>query len=365
MHTSSSGFDCSWRDMMEFMPIAACMFDPDGRIIWYNAAAAQLWGRHPDPERDRWCGFVRKYWPDGSPMQADQSPPALILQGKLMQPGFEAMADRPDGSRVYFIPHLRALHDAQGEIVGGINMLLDITERHQAEEALRDLAARREAMLEAERKRIAQEIHDELGQLLNTLHISNAALRARLEQDQPALCEKADIMAGLIHRTIDVVRNVATSLRPAALDAGIYSGLEWLVRDFSDHTGIACRLLLDEPEPELPEEQAMALFRIAQESLTNVARHAAAHTATVRLGVKDGQLLLEVSDDGKGFDQTMPGRRTSLGLMGMQERARAVCGRVEVSSAPGAGTRVKASLPLAALASPAANVALATGSPAA
>lgn len=345
MNIPSSGFDCSWRDMMEFMPIAACLFDAEGRILWYNAAAVQLWGRHPDPERDRWCGFMRKYWPDGSTMQSDQSPPALILQGRVMQPGFEAMAERPDGSRVYFIPLLRALHDARGEVIGGINMLLDITERRQAEEALRNLAAHREALLEAERKRIAQEIHDELGQLLNALHISNATLRACAEREQPALCDKSDAMAELIHRTIDVVRNVATSLRPAALNAGIHSGLEWLVRDFSDHTGIRCRLQLDGPEPALTEAQAIALFRIAQESLTNVARHAAAATASVRLGMRAGQVLLEVSDDGKGFDQTAPAQRKSLGLIGMQERARALGGRLEISSEPDSGTCIRALLP--------------------
>lgn len=346
MNTPSSGFDCSWRDMMEFMPIAACLFDVEGRILWYNAAAAQLWGRHPDPERDRWCGFVREYWPDGSPMLPDESPPALILQGRMMQPGFEAMADRPDGSRVHYIPLLRARHDARGEIIGGANILLDVTERHQAEEALRDLAAHREALLEAERKRIAQEIHDELGQLLNALHINNATLRACAEH-QPALCEKADTMAGLIHRTIDVVRSVATSLRPAALNAGLVCGLEWLVQDFSEHTGIRCHLQLDGKEPDLTEIQAITLFRIAQESLTNVARHAAATKASVQLGLRAGQVLLEVSDDGKGFDQAVPAQHKSLGLIGMQERVRALGGRLKVSSEPNSGSCIRVSLPLA------------------
>ncbi len=345
MNTARSGFDCSWRDMMEVMPIAACMFDTLGHIIWYNAAAAQLWGRHPDPERDRWCGFVRKYWPDGTPMRPEESPPALIVQGKALQPGFEAMADRPDGSRVHFIPQLRALQDGRGDIIGGVNILLDITERRRAEEALRNLAARREELLEAERKRIAQEIHDELGQLLNTLHISNAALCARLEQECPSLLDRAEGMAGLIHRTVDVVRNVATSLRPAALNAGIASGLEWLARDFSEHTGIACRLQLDAPEPDLPEAQAIALFRIAQESLTNVVRHAAARAVMVHLGKQSGQLMLEVSDDGQGFDTTAPRSRRSLGLVGMQERALALEGRVEISSRPGQGTCIRVLLP--------------------
>lgn len=480
MDNALPGFDYSWRALMESMPVAACMYDPEGHIFWYNSAAVRLWGRHPDPRRDRWCGFVRHYWPDGELMQPDESPSALILQGKAMESGFEAMGERPDGSKVYFIPQLLALHDRQGSVVGGVSMLLDITPRREMEAALRsretefraiienspddiarydrncrriyvnpslaasvgkaqqellgrtilddwdtpsarrfqqhllrvrdkgegvgfelswpaaasgevlhryvrivpefdaegqvqsmlavgrdigvikqteqylrhsrallrDLAERREALLEAERKRIAREIHDELGQLLNTLHFSNAALRARLEQDNPALVEKSDAMAGLIRRAVDELRNVATSLRPAALDAGIVCALEWLTQDFSQHTGIVCRFASEQDEVDLPEFLAVALFRIVQESLTNVARHAGASKATVQLSARPDQLMVEVRDNGKGFVVTVPGRRNSLGLVGMQERALALAGRLDITSEPGLGTCVRATIPL-------------------
>lgn len=479
MDSALPGFDYSWRALMESMPVAACMYDVDGQIFWYNSAAVRLWGRHPDPGRDRWCGFVRQYWPDGAPMRPEESPSALILRGKAVESGFEAMGERPDGSKVYFIPQLLVLHDRQGNVIGGVNMLLDITARREMEAALRsretefraiienspddiarydrhcrriyvnpslvasvgrtpqqllgrtvledwdlpsarrfhlylvrvrdkgegvgfelswpagsgevlhryvrivpefdaegqvqsmlavgrdigaikqteqylrqsrallrDLAERREALLEAERKRIAREIHDELGQLLNTLHFSNAALRARLERDNPDLVEKSDAMGGLIQRAVNELRNVATSLRPAALDDGIVCALEWLTQDFSRHTGIACRFVSDREEVDLPEFLAVALFRIVQESLTNVARHAGASEVTVQLGARRDPLVLEVRDNGKGFDVTAPGRRTSLGLVGMQERALALAGKLDITSEPGLGTCVRASIPL-------------------
>lgn len=216
----------------------------------------------------------------------------------------------------------------------------------QTEQALRNLVAHREALLEAERKRIAQEIHDEFGQLLNTLHVSNAALRAMLETEREELREKSDAMAILIRRTIDGLRNVATRLRPAALDAGIVCALEWLVQEFDTHTGLKCRLRLvpENLEPALSEAQALALFRIAQGSLTNVTRHASARSATVLLRGCRQKVVLEVRDDGKGFSLDSGIDRASLGLLGMRERATAIGGHLDISSRPGQGTCIRITL---------------------
>ncbi|MGF7000512.1 signal transduction histidine kinase [Paraburkholderia sp. GAS32] len=229
--------------------------------------------------------------------------------------------------------------------------LNDVMERKPIEQALfwsrerfRGLSAYMEAIREDERKRIAMEMHDELGQLLTALKLDISLLKMRLVGDSVA-AEKADDMRELVEKTIWMVRNVANHLRPAALNFGIVASLEWLVEDFGRRNGIPCQLRFNGGELCLPDTRATAVFRIVQASLTNIARHARATRADVTLTSTATALELHVSDDGCGFDLATARKVYSYGLLGMSERARSIGGSLSIDSTPGVGTVVSIRVP--------------------
>lgn len=233
-----------------------------------------------------------------------------------------------------------------------VGTIQDITERKNIEHALlesreqlRELSAYMEAIREEERKRIAMEIHDELGQLLTALKMDVSLLKMRLSQDADA-ARKVDDMRELVEKTIWMVRNVASHLRPAALNFGIVSALEWLVEDFGRRKGLSCQLWINGREPVLDDAHATAVFRIVQASLTNVALHAGASRVDVTLTNTETTLDLYVSDDGCGFDPAAARKGYSYGLLGMSERARLIGGSLRIDSSPETGTVVSIHVPL-------------------
>ncbi len=216
----------------------------------------------------------------------------------------------------------------------------DITPRKALEEELRALSARRASILEQERARIAREIHDELGQQLTALKFEAAAWeRGTRQPGQGDLTHSID-------EAIHTVRRIATELRPAILDHfGLVAAMEWMANEVSRRTGLECDCEL-EAGLAIDKPLGITVFRIFQEALTNVARHAEAKMVQVRLWRHDGRLELTVQDDGHGFasDNREPSR--SLGLIGMRERALDAGGAVSISGVPGRGTRVSAWFPL-------------------
>jgi len=228
----------------------------------------------------------------------------------------------------------------------------DISERKRAEVALiesrqqlRSLSVHQESLLEEERKHIAREVHDELGQLLTALKMDISLLRLRFGQD-PALLEKLESMRALAERTIHVVRHVANNLRPAALDLGLVPAIEWLANDFSQRWEVPCKLDLGDGEIALDDVTATTVFRVVQESLTNVARHAQASEVTISLLCGD-RLLLRVKDNGRGFNPAVVRKLSGLGLFGMRERILALGGTLKIDSESGIGTTLVIELPLA------------------
>jgi signal transduction histidine kinase len=243
-------------------------------------------------------------------------------------------------------------YNADGVVQSVLIIWRDITERKEAEqrlresyELLRELTSRRETAREEERKRIAREMHDELGQHLTALRMGVSTLRVRFSHDNPDLGQHVQKILLLSDKTMQVLRDVMTSLRPAALDAGIAAALEWLAAEFSQNGQTICRLSVPEETPELAEERAIALFRIVQEALTNVTRHADAHQVFITLEQRGDDCLLEVRDDGRGFDP-MTIRKKSFGLAGMKERVLMLGGALDVASSPGHGTCVKVRVPV-------------------
>ena len=231
--------------------------------------------------------------------------------------------------------------ESQEARLGQLNQ--DLSESHQR---LRDMAAQNEAMLEQERKHIALEVHDELGQVLTALRMNMSLLEMRLGEKLPALIEEMQGMKELVDRAIQGVRNVAGSLRPAALDMGLVSAIEWQCHDFSRHTGVACAFHARPGNIELEEKRAVVVFRIVQESLTNVSRYARASQVDVNLGRRGDELWVQVRDNGAGFDQAAAAKRKSFGLLGMRERAIALGGRVEIASTAGSGTVISLLIPI-------------------
>lgn len=228
----------------------------------------------------------------------------------------------------------------------------DITRRHETEnrlnqsrQQLRQMAAHHQTQLEEERKHIAREIHDELGQQLTALKMQVSLLKLR-HADQADIVRSADAMSALLNHTVGVVRDISSALRPAAIDLGLRPALEWLAADFSARYGIACNFEADETPVPLNDQHTTAAFRIAQESLTNVARHARASDVRIILRHTDSTLTLEIVDDGCGMAATDESEYQGYGLLGMRERALSAGGTLEVGSAPGQGVRIELHLPL-------------------
>ncbi|RQS67516.1 sensor histidine kinase [Burkholderia sp. Bp8963] len=232
----------------------------------------------------------------------------------------------------------------------------EVEERVRAERALkasreelREISAISATAREAEQRRIARELHDELAQTLATLKNDLEWLLDHVPQDDALLARKIAAMHGLARGAVAATRRIASDLRPLMLDdLGFAAAMQWLVQDFRQRHGVACTLRVDPPEHRLDEPYATAVFRIAQEALANVARHAAASQAVVDLVCTDDAIALAIRDDGAGFDPGDPRKPGSFGLVGLRERAYLVGGALTIDTAPGKGTTVEVRIPLQA-----------------
>ncbi|MDO8812983.1 MAG: PAS domain S-box protein [Gallionella sp.] len=250
-----------------------------------------------------------------------------------------------------------------GQAVASVVAFQDISQRKQAErellesrEQLRELSAHQLSVREEERTRIARELHDELGQMLTGVKLDAMWLASRLSGEQPSIVDKVASMSKLIDETLDAMRRVAADLRPVMLDdLGLEAAIEWLSEEFGKHSGLAVQLELDVErgqrgyqgeDCDLDSDVTTAIFRIVQECLTNIARHAEAEHVLISLDCHDGKLMLLLSDDGKGIPATGNEIRKSYGIVGMRERAHNLGGTLHLLSIPGEGTTVVAIIPV-------------------
>jgi signal transduction histidine kinase len=214
-------------------------------------------------------------------------------------------------------------------------------------EQLRALTAYLQYVREEERARIAREIHDELGQMLTNLKIELAWLAGRLPKNRRLLREKAAQMLGHLDALMHTVRQIVTELRPGILDElGLVAALEWQASEFQRRTGIRCTFSAQVSTERWDNDVTTALFRIFQETLTNVLRHARATQVTVRLTEDAHRLALEVADNGRGITDAEIANTRSIGLLGMRERAALLGGEISLAGAPGRGTTVVIRLPI-------------------
>jgi len=294
---------------------------------------------------------------------------AAALRGEVVPP-FEARIIRPGGeARVVLATAFEVERDAAGRPRQLFGAVLDVTDRKRVEEALRAreaeaqaraeeldasrgelraLASRLDLVREEEQARFATDLHDDMGQLLTGIKMSLQVIERRAGELQPPsteLLERAVDTVELVDRAIASVRRIAAALRPGLLDQlGLEAALRQELRALEARTGLSCALALSGPAPALRAEQATALFRIAQEALTNVVRHAGARRVTVRLATAAGAVRLEVEDDGRGLGERAAGAVT-LGLAGMRERARRLGGELALGPGPAGGTLVSTTIP--------------------
>lgn len=219
---------------------------------------------------------------------------------------------------------------------------LEQQEAANSRAGLAELTAHIEEVKEQERTRIAREIHDELGGNLTAIKMAVAMLAARLDTPgaDPALRDKTDYVDALVDRTIEAIHRISLDLRPALLDLGLVAALEWQVGEFARQTGVEAQFSANRRELELDNDQATALFRIAQEALTNIAKHAHASKVTVKLARLRHHVSLKIADNGAGIRPADRSKPASFGLRGMAERARALGGTLTLSHAAGGGTVV-------------------------
>lgn len=223
------------------------------------------------------------------------------------------------------------------------------TQLQRSQEQLRALSDRMLSVQEEERTRIAREIHDELGQALTALKIDLAWLQRRLPAPQETLRQKTTRMAQLIDSTTHSMRRLATTLRPRVLDdLGLVAALEWQVQDFQERTGIVCVLAIDPEDVQLDSACSTSVFRVVQEALTNVARHAHASRVEIGLHVGAWDLCLEIRDNGRGISQQAVNDPQSLGLLGIRERVLRWHGEVRIQGSPDQGTVITVCIPLTA-----------------
>ena len=264
---------------------------------------------------------------------------------------------RKDGTEVPCIVTATPFRRPDGEIVGIVEDFKDISERRRWErelmesrERLQELACHLQDVREEQRSRIAREIHDELGQALTALKMDVHWLGRSLPEDAPKLLDKIRAMSDLISGTVQSVRRICSELRPGILDDfGLVAAIEWQAEEFAKRTGIPCEIGAAPAEIVLNQDLSIAVFRIFQEALTNIVRHAAASRVDVRLKDEEDHFEMNVCDNGTGMQTEPIERGKSFGLIGIRERVRDFGGEFSVSESPAGGTCVNIRVPIGAI----------------
>ena len=338
-----------YRDLYDHAPDMYHSINRDGIIIDCNDTEAVMLGYAKEEIIGR---PIADFLTEESRKTYDREFSTLAEHRALF--GLDREFVRKDGTTFMASLNVFIEVDEAGQLVRTKTIARDMTERKRVEtellrsrEELRSLSAHIQSAREEERGSIAREIHDELGQVLSKLKLDLSWLKKRLAPEQKPLLEKADRMSDLVDSTVKTVQRISSELRPGVLDyLGLAEAIDWQVKEFREQTGIECRAAI---APELAIEDkdvSTAVFRIFQETLTNIIRHAKASRVDVDLKQEDGVLTLEIRDNGEGIARENISDPASFGIMSMRERARHLGGSVIVAGEPGKGTTVLVRLPL-------------------
>jgi PAS domain S-box-containing protein len=326
--------------IFKYTPAVVYIKDREGRYTLINPRFEKLFGLNQEEVRGKTDYDI---FPKDTADRLQANDLKVLATRECQQ--VEEQIPQGDGLHTYLSVKFPIYDDAK--VVSGLcGISTDITEVKKAQDQLRRLSGSIIAGQEQERTAVARELHDELGQMLTALRLDCVWLSERLKGTDDKATERASGMCSLIDKGIQEVRDLAVRLRPGVLDRlGLVDALEWYTMDFERRTGIPCFFEHD-GVPVIPDNLATAAYRIAQEALTNVARHAQANLVNVALQAQDGLLTLTVSDNGQGFDATKLTEEEGLGIAGMQERASLAGGDLEVQSQKGKGTRVSFKVPI-------------------
>jgi signal transduction histidine kinase len=330
--------------LLQHLPAPIYTCDLQGRINLYNRAAVELWERKPG-EQDLWWGPGEIYKADGTPLSRNESPVAITVQHQQPVRGIETISKRADGTLQWVLHQPSLLTNADGKVLGVLNLLIDITEsKHihidlvKTEANIRNFAKQQINLLEDERSRIAKQIHDEFGQQLAGIKMSLSSLTKYHNSGKDSR-EILDSAISEVDNTMQSLRRFATTLRPGILDTlGLITSIEWLVEEFETKAGIKPNLHINVKEYFFERALSTCFFRICQEALTNIAKHAQASEVSIQVMQSGEELKLIIAENGIGIASEQLENPLNMGIVGMRERAGMAGARLSISTETGSGT---------------------------
>ena len=341
--------ESNWGGLVELSPDPVFVVRRDGRYIYVTPACARFLG----VERSAAVGKqVSDFFQPDETKAMLEGLEYVFRENQAVQREERLLRD---GSPHYCLTLLAPICDRSGDVTAVVGLARDITERKKAEEGLkrsqaqlRRLARHEQAVLEEERARIAREVHDEFGQTLSALKMGLSRISGKLRKDQKPVSDIVRALSGDVDDLVEKVRALSLSLRPKLLDdLGIGAAISWAARRSQERTGIECRVSVPDERLPVGSACATALYRIFQELLTNVARHAEATRVLVDLRHESGEAVLKVEDNGRGITEHQSQGLETAGLLGVRERVQLVGGQIEVVGVPGRGTTVVVKMPCA------------------
>ncbi|MDX1763919.1 MAG: PAS domain S-box protein, partial [bacterium] len=322
-------------NILKYTPAIVYLKDTEGRYLLINSRFENLFGVDLDQVRGK---ADREIFDLDTAQQFELNDKEVLERKAPLQ--IEERVPVGKAFHVYISVKFPLFDDDQ-KIIGLGGISTDITDLKKAQDQLRQMSNRILTSQERERASIARELHDELGQALTALKLESTWLEKRLKTREAEAAARAQAMSALIDKTIDEVRNMAIRLRPGVLDhLGLISALEWLVDDFEKRLDIPCTFR-HHNVPDLDDVMSMTVYRITQEALTNVARHANASRAVVSLIADHHEMRLSIQDDGQGFDTRSFDDAESLGIVGIKERADLIDATVTIDSGPNEGSLIQ------------------------
>ncbi len=339
-------YDALQQAILNHIPDQAWLKDRESRYILVNEAFIAAAGLPVEAILGRTPADI---WPEAWATRFLDTDRQVMAHVARLR--YEEERPGPNGTLRWYDTVKTPLTAPDGRVTGVVGISRDITDRKEMERELREsraqlrqLSAYLQTVREEERGRIARELHDELGQALTAIQLGLGALQER--QEETSWRDAVEDLQQLTQATVLSMQRLASDLRPPLLDdLGLDAALEWLLQSFTNRTRIAHELQLPDPPSAYPAEVSTALFRIVQESLTNVSRHSRATLVVVALQQDEGGTLLSVTDNGRGMDERLLTAPQSLGLIGMRERSVMLGGRLAIASQPGVGTRVEVRIP--------------------